>query len=214
MTKLPSRAVTTPTPLTLRADDDVELEAELTVPDGEVIGAIALAHPHPGYGGDMHAGLVGLLPDLVGAHGVAVLRWNFRGVGRSGGSHGGGVDERLDVAAAVAYLDALDLGAPILLGGWSFGADVSLAVEDDRHAGWFAVAAPLAYVGDEPAAAGDPRRKLLLVPEHDQFRPPEAAAEATAGWTATALVTVTGTDHFLGGRTSEIAGQLVAWFED
>ncbi len=198
--------------MTLSTSDGIELEGELAVPDGDVVGAVALAHPHPTYGGDMHAGLVGLLPSLVVPHGVAVLRWNFRGVGRSGGAHGGGVDERLDVLAALDHLDGLGLGVSILLAGWSFGADVSLAVDDDRHAGWFAVAAPLASTGDAPAAAADPRSKTLLVPEHDQFRAPAAAAAATADWTATSLVTVAGADHFLGGRISFVADQLVERF--
>ncbi|MEO1065244.1 MAG: hypothetical protein AAFZ07_27835 [Actinomycetota bacterium] len=201
-----------PNPVLLRTSDGIELEAALTDADGDRLGAIALTHPHPTYGGDMHAGFVGLLPDLVARRGVCVLRWNFRGVGRSGGSHGGGVDERLDVVAALDHLVGLDLGVPILLGGWSFGADVSLAVDDDRHAGWLAVAAPLASAGDGPPAATDARPKRLLVPEHDQFRDPDAAAEATAGWAATTLVTIPGTDHFLGGRTSEIADQLVGCF--
>ncbi len=206
--------MTTPTPVTLRTDDDLELEGELAVPDGEVAGAVALAPPPPTDGGDMHAGLVGLLPSLVVPRGIAVLRWNFRGVGRSGGAHGGGIDERLDVVAALDHLDGLALGVPILLAGWSFGADVSLAVGDDRHDGWFAVAAPLAYAGDGPAAANDGRPKVLLVPEHDQFRAPAAAAEATADWAATSLVTVAGADHFLGGRTSFVADQLAARFRD
>lgn len=202
--------MTTPTPVTLETSDGVELEGELSLPDDAPVGAVALAHPHPTYGGDMHAGLVGLLPSLVAPRGVAVLRWNFRGVGRSGGAHGGGVDERLDVVAALDHLHGLGLGVPTLLAGWSFGADVSLAVDDDRHVGWFAVAAPLAYTGDAPAAASDGRPKVLLVPEHDQFRAPSAAAEATGDWTATTLVTVAGADHFLGGRATFVADQLVS----
>lgn len=201
--------MTSPTPVTLRTADGIDLEAELSLPGGDVIGAVALAHPHPTYGGDMHAGLVGLLPDLVVDRGVAVLRWNFRGVGRSSGSHDGGVGERHDVVAALDHLVGLDLGVPTLLAGWSFGADVTLAVDDERHDGWFAVAAPLAYSGDEPPAGVDERPTVLLVPEHDQFRAPAAAAETTTGWATTTIVTVAGADHFLGGRTGFVADQLL-----
>ncbi|MEM9036762.1 MAG: alpha/beta hydrolase [Actinomycetota bacterium] len=197
-------------PTDLETADGLSLEGALSLPSGDVVAAMTLAHPHPAYGGDMHAGVVGLLPELLVPHGIAVLRWNFRGVGRSAGAHAGGADEPLDVVAALDHLDGLGLGVPIHLAGWSFGADVSLAVEDERHAGWIGIAPPLSFTGDAPAAGSDERPTLLLVPEHDQFRPPAGAEAATAAWTATEIEVVGSTDHFLGGRTSAIAERIVA----
>jgi alpha/beta superfamily hydrolase len=147
----------------------------------------------------------GTLFERLPAEGVACLRFNFRGVEGSEGSHGDGVAERMDVVAAIDILAAITEGWPLVLAGWSFGADTSLAVNDERVAGWCAVAPPLRVVKTEDmVAAGDPRPKLLVVPEHDQFRSPGSAQEATAEWKNTRLVVVPGADHFFVGRVDRV----------
>jgi alpha/beta superfamily hydrolase len=191
-------------PVQLHTADGLTLEGELHVPDGARAAAV-LAHPHPLHGGNMRSIVIGALFAGLPASGVAALRFNFRGVGASKGTHDEGRGERLDVVAA---LDALAEivgapGPPLVLAGWSFGADTSLAVDDGRHAGWFAVAPPLRHSGNV-IAASDPRAKLLAVPERDQFRSPESAREIVASWTNTELTVVPGADHFLVGRTDRV----------
>jgi alpha/beta superfamily hydrolase len=197
--------------LTLHASDGIRLEAELDLPE-EATAVAVLAHPHPLYGGSMDAGLVDELFRRLPARGVGALRFNFRGVGGSTGQHDEGRAERLDVAAALAGADAAAGGRPIFLCGWSFGADVSFAVADAAHRGWVAVAPPLRVVPpSEMAAPGDARPKLLLVPEHDQFRPPDAAREVVASWTATSVEVLAGADHFVWGHAAEVAEQVIAF---
>ena len=199
----------------LHTADGLTLEGELRVPD-DVRAAVVLAHPHPLYGGNMRSIVIGALFEGLPEAGVAALRFNFRGVGGSEGTHDEGRGERLDVVAA---LDALvevvgGRGLPLVLGGWSFGADTSLAVDDERHAGWFAVAPPLRHT-DDVAAASDPRPKLLAVPERDQFRSPESAREVVASWMNAEVQVVPGADHFLVGRTDravELAVEFINRF--
>lgn len=97
--------------ITLTTDDGVELEAECHVPDGnaadEVKATVVIAHPHPLHGGDMYSPVTSALFGSLPALGVAGVRFNFRGVGRSGGSHNGGDAERLDVRAAIEQAIAL-----------------------------------------------------------------------------------------------------------
>ena len=186
----------------LRTTDGLTLEGELQVPD-VAHAAVVLAHPHPLHGGNMRSIVIGALFAGLPAAGVAVLRFNFRGVGASGGTHDGGRGERLDVVAALDVLEGLGRERPLVLGGWSFGADTSLGVDDARHAGWFAVAPPLRHTEDV-AAASDPRPTLLAVPERDQFRSPESAREVVASWTNTEVIVVPGADHFLVGRTDRV----------
>lgn len=206
-------------PVVLTAADGVRLEGERRVPAG-AWGAAVLAHPHPLYGGDMRTNVPAALFDALPAAGVAALRFNFRGVGRSEGSHGGGPAERLDVVAAIdGLLDGLEAagaraGLPLVLCGYSFGGDVTLAVDDPRVAGWCAVAAPLGERAGGPVAAADPRPTVLLAPEHDQFRPPDDARAAAAGWTATRVEAVPGTDHSLLGRTDRVAEACLRLLRD
>ena len=189
-------------PVQLRTADGLTLEGELCVPD-EVRAAAVLAHPHPLHGGNMRSIVIGALFEGLPAAGVAALRFNFRGVGQSEGAHDDGRGERLDVVAALDGLHAIVEGLPIVLAGWSFGADTALTVDDERHCGWFAVAPPLRYAG-ESVAGTDTRPKLFAVPQHDQFRDPASAREVTSGWTNTRVEVVPGADHLLVGRTDHV----------
>lgn len=203
--------------LRLTTADGLSLEAEVAVPSvGDStgpVGAVVLAHPHPLHGGSMQSLVTSELFRLLPVAGLAALRFNFRGVGASEGEHGHGVGEIHDVEAAIEAMATLTDARPLVLCGWSFGADVSLTVTDDRLAGWVAIAAPLRFreAADYLAVGDDPRPKLLIVPEHDEFRSPESAAEATEGWTNTRLEVVPGADHFLVGRTDK-AARLVTSF--
>jgi uncharacterized protein len=195
---------------TIDTADGVALAAEWHVPD-HVAGAAVLAHPHPLLGGDMHAPVPDSLFRSLPGRGIAVLRFDFRGAGRSGGTHGGGAAEAADVEAATEVLSRLAPGVPLWLVGWSFGADVSLQVLDSVVAGWVCVAPPLASVpAADMVAAADPRPKLLLVPEHDQYRDPSSAHDMVAGWAVTTVEVVPGTDHFLAGRLALVADLVTA----
>ncbi len=49
------------------------------------------------------------------------------------------------------------------------------------------------------------------MPEHDQFRPPDSAREATADWVNTTVDVVAGADHFFAGRTAKVADLFSAF---
>ncbi len=97
----------------------------------------------------------------------------------------------------------------MVLVGYSFGADVALTVDDPSVLGWFLVAPPLRWA-DGAIAAGDRRPKHLLVPEYDQYSPPERAMALTGAWGSTTVTTLAG-DHFLVGRAGEVVDAVVAW---
>ena len=203
----PAAALTQPH--LLRTTDGLGLEAEVRVP-ATPIGAAVLAHPHPEHGGSMRSLVTSELFQSLPAAGVAVIRFNFRGVERSEGAYDAGHGEQLDVLAAIGTLSELVGPVPLVLAGWSFGADVSLSIVDDRVAGWCVVAPPLRILrADELLAARDPRPKRLVVPENDQFRPPDSARTYIEDWVNTELVVIAGGDHFLAGRTDRVADQIV-----
>ena len=201
-----------PQPAAAVASDGTELEAEVSWP-ADAAAVAVLSHPHPLYGGDMWNPLIDHLFRALPAAGIAALRYNFRGTGSSGGSHDDGKAERLDAAAAfdaAVRLAAEQSGGgespAVVSAGWSFGGDVSLAADHHRLSAWIGIAAPLRIVDPaDMAAPNDPRPKLLLVPQHDQFRSPAEAAEIAAGWTNTRLEVIAGGDHFLMGHARAVA---------
>src|SRR5918999_5733256 len=110
------------------------LEALLDLPSGEPKAAVVFAHPHPLHGGTMHTKAVYQGTKGLARVGCAVLRFNFRGVGRSEGTFDSGTGEKEDFSAALDYMAARYSGAPLWAAGFSFGAWVALetGAADDR----------------------------------------------------------------------------------
>lgn len=198
--------------LSLSVVDGPVLEAEVHLPEG-ARAAVVLCHPHPQHGGSMRSIVTSELFRILPASRIAVLRFNFRGVEGSTGTHDQGRGERLDIETAIDALDELVPSLPLFVSGWSFGGDVSMTVLDPRIRAWLACAPPLRVVPREEisaAAGADPRPKVLIVGEHDQFLVPNAAREATAAWKSTHVVAVPGADHFFVGRTDRVADIVTA----
>jgi alpha/beta superfamily hydrolase len=121
-------------------------------------------------------------------------------------------DPAVAVAEATEALDLLPPAPTVALVGYSFGSTVAARLTDPRVDRWVLVAPPLVHVPADGLAAGaEERPKLLLVPSHDQFCPPDAAADAVAGWAATTVEPVEGADHFLAGATSRVADRVRDW---
>ena len=105
---------------------DEELTLEGRYARGERDAVAVVAHPHPLYGGSMDNNVVEAACGAAAARGCATLRFNFRGVGRSGGHHDEGVGEVDDIGAAVATARERTGGdANVVLVGYSFGAWVA-----------------------------------------------------------------------------------------
>jgi uncharacterized protein len=104
-----------------------KLEAMLDEPaSGEAESVALVCHPHPLYGGTMHNKVVHRLAKGLRRGGTAVLRFNFRGVGLSEGTHDRGIGEVDDARAALDWLLREYPGLPYHLAGFSFGSRVIL----------------------------------------------------------------------------------------
>src|SRR6266566_1114943 len=88
--------------------------------------AVAFAHPHPQYGGTMHTKVVYQAAKALSRIGCAVLRFNFRGVGRSAGSFSDGPGETDDFHAGLEFMRERYPSARLWAAGFSFGSWVAL----------------------------------------------------------------------------------------
>lgn len=198
------------TELTLRTSDGMDLQAEY-VASGEARASAVVCHPHPRLGGSMRANVVEALFRGLPPEQVSVLRFNFRGTDRSEGEHDNGRAERLDVLAAIEEAERRLPGSPLLLAGYSFGADVALATDHEAITGWLAVAPPLRVVSiDEMVAIGDERPKHVICGANDQFRSPSDVAEAIGHAANLTLTTVEGADHFFSVGLSQVVDAALA----
>ncbi|MDH3301130.1 MAG: hypothetical protein OES24_11550 [Acidimicrobiia bacterium] len=222
--------------LAIHTVDGVGLRAELLdsgAADGRSPRALAvLCHPHPLHGGTMHNHVISSLFSTFADAGVPTIRFNFRGTSGSEGRHGGGVEERLDVIAAIDTITArhtsrdtvqgddptdpaaADPTVPLLLAGYSFGALVALSVDHPRVSGWFAVAPPLAMVdADPPFAAGDSRPTVIVSGTVDDFTPASDVERLTEEWASTTVIPLPGEDHFLGSASARLRSEAEAFVE-
>ena len=102
-----------------------QLEAILEEPEeGNPREACLVCHPHPLYGGTMHNKVVHRIARGLRTSGSVVLRFNFRGVGRSAGKHDEGRGEVEDARAALDWLRLRYPEIPYALAGFSFGSRV------------------------------------------------------------------------------------------
>jgi hypothetical protein len=103
------------------------LEALIEYPQDEAPAGVAVVcHPHPLHGGAMTNKVAHTLARSFVGTGFAALRFNFRGVGQSGGSFDDGIGEVSDVEAAVAWMRARFPDLPLWLAGFSFGAAMAV----------------------------------------------------------------------------------------
>src|SRR4051812_35035155 len=126
------------------------LEALLDEPVDRAARAVAVfAHPLPTHGGTMHTKAVFQGTKGLVRAGCAVLRFNFRGVGRSAGEFDAGPGEIADFAAAIDYVAAKYPGLPIWAAGFSFGSWIALetGATDDRVAVLIGIAPPVTKSG-------------------------------------------------------------------
>jgi uncharacterized protein len=193
----------------------ITLEGALDLPQSNEKtpqGALIL-HPHPLYGGNMRNNVVSALAGGLVAHGVATLRFNFRGVGASGGSHGGGVDEIDDVLAAISFLDTLqDLDCSnLILAGYSFGCWVGLkaASLQDRRMRLIGVSPPVDMY-DFSFLLDEKRPKLLLAGTSDFVCSSKTFLELAAKMPDPKnIITLENTDHFHFGKEDRIVSETL-----
>ncbi len=196
--------------------DGVVLEGVWSSPTGDPAGCVVFCHPHPLDGGTMNAPLMKGVAKVLAAAGLWVLRFNFRGVGASQGTWGGGSGEVQDVAAAVALAAATHPSLPLGITGWSFGASVSLSwqAETGSTLPWVGIAPGIrAYRGAEPP---DPThlvaaRRLIVIGDRDQFATVDEM-KAYAAVCGAEVAVLPGSDHFFLLREVRVGAVVAAHF--
>jgi hypothetical protein len=195
--------------LTVAADDGTTLKLEALLGRGER-GAAVVAAPHPLYGGELSNPVVAAIAEGLERVGVAPLRFNFRGTGRSAGTASGRpADADADFRAALDALAARHPG-PYIGAGYSFGAAAALrvAARDSRLAQLVLVAPPLAMI-DRAQLAGFAGPSTLLFGDDDSYAPLAELRRAFAGLERVQLRVLAGEDHFFATGVEQLCG-LVA----
>jgi len=192
------------------------LEGVLEFVEGQAPRALAVVcHPHPLFGGTMHNKVVFRTAEAFQHAGFATLRFNFRGVGGSPGTHDDGKGEQDDARAALDYLVSLYPGVPVALSGFSFGGGVCLSYgpTDPRVRLLWAVAPGVGRRDFSHLALCDVP-KGVVQGTADELCPLADLEAAWPGWAdPKAKYLVDGADHFFVGRLPEMQAALASFLE-
>ena len=187
------------------------LEGILEFVEGESPRALAVVcHPHPLFGGTMHNKVVFRTAEAFQQAGFAALRFNFRGVGGSPGTHDDGKGEQDDARAAIDYMVSLHPDVPLALSGFSFGGGVclNLGPTDPRVKLLWAVA-PGVGRRDFSHLARCETPKGVVQGTADELCPLPDLEAAWPTWAEPKVkYLIEGADHFFIGRLPETQAAL------
>ena len=169
--------------------------------------AVVFGHPHTEYGGTMHTKVVYQAAKALSRIGCAVLRFNFRGAGASGGTFDNGPGEQDDFRAALDYMATQYPDAALWAAGMSFGAWVALTVgaEDPRVSALIGIAPPVTRY-DFGVVERSAKPKFFIQGEFDEicFLKDMRAFYARCA-EPKELVVIDAADHLFDGKVSEVA---------
>ncbi|MBV9087194.1 MAG: alpha/beta hydrolase [Acidobacteriaceae bacterium] len=192
------------------------LEALHNVGSPDATHAALVCHPHPLFGGTMHNKIVFNAMKALHSFGFPVLRFNFRGTGRSEGKHDNGRGEQDDVRGALDWLDE-QYHLPVIFAGVSFGAVTGLSAccSDERVAALIGIAMPVAAAGRlyrlqflEECT----KPKLFISGSNDEFAPRFELEKIFArAAEPKRLVFIEGSKHLFDGRVAEVRTAIEEW---
>lgn len=192
-----------------------KLEAELWRPDGPgpPPAAVVFCHPHPLHGGTMRNNVVHRSARGLHDAGLAVLRFNFRGVGGSEGVHDGSGAEEEDLAAALTFLQGEYPGVPLWAGGFSFGSRtvIGLAPRDARIERVVLVALPVIAYDCRHATKVTQPGAIFMAGEDTFGTLTELRSQMPELLERFHVDEVPGVDHFFTGRLDDLRLRVRDW---
>lgn len=195
---------------------DGDIECLVATPRAALRGIAVVCHPHPLFGGEMSNKVVYTLASIALKQGMVAARFNFRGVGKSQGTHDAARGETDDCLRVVEWLRAQAPGLPLLLAGFSFGAFVSLnAAARARPAALVSIAPPFGRYFDgapNPAHPGCPW--IAVHSRDDDVVAYDETTSILRGYSpAPELISVDGAGHFFHGRLADLQDAVIPFLE-
>ena len=173
-----------------------KIEIDINDPGAARRGIALIAHPHPLMGGTKDNKVVTTLMRTLYALGFVALRPNFRGVGKSAGTHDEGRGEAADLIAVARYAGERYGRLPVTCAGFSFGSFVQTHVAQQIHPDHLILVAPAVNrFKTEQVAPGT----LVIHGELDEVVPLTAVLDWARPQNLPVVV-VPGGEHFFHGR--------------
>ena len=187
-----------------------QLEALVDMPAGVPRAAVVFAHPLPIKGGTMHTKVVFQAAKALTRIGCVVLRFNFRGVGRSAGAWDNGRGEIDDFRAAVDFLSGRYPDLEMWAAGFSFGSYIAMTsgADDDRVCALIGIAPPVNRY-EYASVKLSTKPKFIVHGESDELIPLKAVREFYARLQdPKEFVEIDRANHLFDGQAGEVGDAL------
>jgi alpha/beta superfamily hydrolase len=193
------------------------LEVAVDLPEADIAAhpvVAVICHPLPTEGGTMHNKVVTMAARSLRELGVTTVRFNFRSTGASEGTFNHGEGELDDLRAIVAWVRSTRPDAALWLGGFSFGAYVSLRGAAELQPSALISIAPPAGRWDFERIVPPTMPWLVIQGEEDEVVDPQAVydwlahLEQTASGANAELMRIPGTSHFFHRKLMDLRGAI------
>jgi uncharacterized protein len=185
---------------------------EAVVEDPGVAGSsyAVVCHPHPLFGGTMDNKVVTTVARALQETGMPTLRFNFRGVGASGGVFDQGLGETEDADAVASWGAARWPGRALVAAGFSFGGYVALRLAQHRVPQHLITIAPAIQRFDASSMVVPQCPWLVVQGDADDVVDPAAViAWVNSLEPKPRLVVLPGVGHFFHGRLHELRDAVI-----
>lgn len=178
-------------------------------------GLALICHPNPMQGGTMNNKVVSTMYRFCRDRGMDVVRFNFRGVGRSTGQTGNGQGELIDALSVLRFAMTQTKARRLWLGGFSFGGFIAawLADEISRNTEFqelvltdLALIAPSVVKNDPSCLSWQADKTYVIYGDQDEIVDPRAIEAFAKVRQLPTVVLPTG--HFFHGKLTELKNAL------
>lgn len=203
-----------PAPLPVpHSDPPIVLDARWeAAEDGPDAAGAVIAPPHPLMGGSMDVPVVTEVAHACRRAGLSALRFDWRGVGASGGTPSGDpAPAAADYGAALDFLEE-SVDGPLTACGYSFGAATAVraCAGRVRVRRMLLVAPPPAMITAAEIAAFV-GRLLVVVGDRDEYAPLDDVKAMLSDHANAELAVLPDVDHFFMNGLSELGRRAGEW---
>ena len=199
-------------------DGRIEARYQQSRQDGAPVAMIL--HPHPQFGGTMNDKITYEMYHMFARRGFSVMRFNFRGVGKSEGEFDQGQGELSDAATALDYLQSMNPAAPFAwVAGFSFGAYVGmqLLMRRPECVGFISISAA-ANLFDFSFLAPCPSSGVVIHGGADKICPPELTRDVMAKTRTQRgrrieFDVIEGADHFFSNHEQDLLDRAARYLD-
>lgn len=198
-------------------NNELKLEAEYyQSKSNKKIPVVLICHPHPQYGGNMYNNVVSGVFNKLVSNDISCLRFNFRGVGKSNGTHSDGTGELADVKACIDFLINEKNHERLIICGYSYGAAIGCSAINysDKVISYISLSFPWDFLDSKyKKLSQTDKPKLFIQGNHDSIARYESFEENFDYYKKPKIrKIIDGADHFYRGFEEQIANEILKFY--